>query len=57
MNGQILPDISGEELEQYLLDQKLVGDTEQTTSVPLNSACSQEEHDAMAKGVPLKFQS
>ena len=57
VNGQMLPDISGEELEQYMLREGLVGNTEKTTNVPLNSACSQEEHDAMAKGVPLKFQS
>jgi monothiol glutaredoxin len=40
-----------------MLEQGLVGDTEKTTNVPLNSACSDAEHDAMAKGVPLKFQS
>jgi len=57
VNGQMLADISGEELEQYMLREGLVGSTEKTTNVPLNSACSQEEHDAMAKGVPLKFQS
>ena len=57
VNGTMVADISGEELEQYLLQQGLVGDTDQTTDVPLDRACSDAEHDAMAKGVPLKFQA
>jgi monothiol glutaredoxin len=57
VNGVMVADISGEELEQYLLQQGLVGTTDKTTNVPLNSACTQEEHDAMARGVPIKMQS
>jgi glutaredoxin len=57
VNGRMLPDISGEELEHYMLSEGLVGNSEKTTTVPLNSACSDAEHAAMAKGVPLKFQS
>jgi len=57
VNGTMLPDISGEELESYLLQNSLAGSTEKTTDVPLNSACSDAEHEAMARGVPLKFQS
>ena len=57
VNGVMVADISGEELEQYLLQQGLVGNTEKTTTVPLNAACSQEQHDAMSRGEPVKFQS
>jgi monothiol glutaredoxin len=57
VNGTMVADISGEELEQYLLQQGLVGDTDKTTDVPLDRACSDAEHEAMAKGVPLKFQN
>lgn len=57
VNGAMVADISGEELEQYLLQQGLVGDTSATTSVPLNSACTDAEHAAMAQGAPVKFQS
>ena len=57
VNGKMLPDISGEELEQYLLREGIVGNTDQTTNVPLNAACSDAEHAAMAKGAPLNFQS
>ena len=56
VNGKMLPDISGEELEQYLLQSGLVGQSDRETNVPLNAPCSNEEHDAMARGVPLKFQ-
>jgi glutaredoxin len=56
VNGTMLPDISGEELESWLLQNGLTGVSEKTTDVPLNSACSDAEHDAMARGVPLKFQ-
>ena len=55
VNGQMLADISGEELEQYMLQQGLVGNTEAQTNVPLNSACTNEEHEAMRAGAPLKF--
>jgi len=56
VNGVMLADISGEEVEQYLLQNSFVGSTEKTTDVPLNRSCSDAEHEAMAKGVPLKFQ-
>lgn len=40
VNGVMLPDISGEELESYMLQNGLVGETDRTTDVPLNSSCS-----------------
>ncbi len=57
VNGKMLPDISGEELEAYLLREGLAGATDKTTDVPLNAACSDAEHEAMARGTPLKLQS
>ena len=56
VNGTMVADISGEELEQYLLQQGLVGNTDKTTNVPLDRACSDAEHEAMARGSPLKVQ-
>ncbi len=55
VNGTMLPDISGEELEQWMLQQGLVGSSEKATSVPLNAPCSDAEHAAM-QGAPLKLQ-
>lgn len=49
VNGKMLADISGEELEAYLKSNGLVGDTSNTTTVPLNAACSDEEHAQMVK--------
>ncbi len=57
VNGTMLADISGEELEQWMLQEGLVGDTEKTTNVPLNSACTDAEHEAMARGAAVKFQN
>jgi len=49
VNGTMLPDISGEEVEAYLLANDLVGSSEKSTDVPLNAPCSDEEHAAMIK--------
>lgn len=56
VNGTMLADISGEELEQWMLENGVVGSSERPTNVPLNAPCSDAEHDAMARGVPLNFQ-
>lgn len=47
VNGTMLADISGEELEQYMLSNGLVGGSTKATDVPLNSACTDAEHAAM----------
>jgi len=57
VNGRMLPDISGEELEQYLKSEGLVGQTEATTNVPLNSACTDAEHEAMRAAAAVHFKA
>lgn len=52
VNDQMLADISGEELEQYLLENQLVGSSNRDTDVPLNAPCSDEQHAAMVR---MKF--
>lgn len=47
INGIMLADISGEEVESYMLANGVVGDASKSTSVPLNAPCSNEEHAAM----------
>jgi glutaredoxin len=49
VNGTMLPDVSGEELEAYLLENGLVTSTSKSTDIPLNAPCSNEEHEAMVK--------
>lgn len=46
----MLPDVSGEEVENYLLSNELVTPNEEETEVPTNSACSNEEHERMRQG-------
>ncbi len=47
IEGVMLADISGEEVESYLLEQQLVKSTDLSTDVPLNAPCSNEQHAAM----------
>lgn len=53
INGVMLPDISGEEVEAYLIKQSLVSSSSAATDVPLNSPCSDEQHAAMSAGVKI----
>ncbi len=55
VNGKMIPDISGEELENYLLTANLVGSNDAPVNVPLNSACTDAEHAAMAAGQPINL--
>ena len=59
IDGVMLADVSGEEVENYLLSNKLVKSSENQTSVPINSPCSDEEHEKqrMEKSLssPIRF--
>ncbi len=57
VNNVMLPDISGEEVEAYLLKEGLVQNNDKPVDVPLNSSCSDAEHEAMRAGEPIRFQS
>jgi monothiol glutaredoxin len=46
VNDVMLADVSGEEVEQYLVEKGLVGSTDRATDVPINAPCSDEEHAA-----------
>ena len=48
IDGVMLADVSGEEVENYLLSNKLVDESSKSTSVPINSPCSDEEHEKQA---------
>ena len=55
----MLADVSGEEVENYLLSNKLVDESSKSTSVPINSPCSDEEHEKQAmndtESSPVRF--
>ena len=59
IEGIMLADVSGEEVENYLLSNKLVQESNNEASVPINSPCSDEEHERQAKeaqeGSPVRF--
>ena len=48
IDGVMLADISGEEVENYLLSNDLVKPTSVDVGVPTNAGCSDEEHAKMA---------
>lgn len=47
IDGQMLADVSGEEVENYMLSNGLVTPNEDSADVPTNSPCTDEEHEAM----------
>lgn len=54
IDGVMLADISGEEVENYLLANNLVKPTDAKAGVALNAGCSAEEHEKMA-AKPVRF--
>jgi glutaredoxin-related protein len=49
INGKMLADVSGEEVETYLIDNKIVQSSDTDAGVPLNAPCSTEQHDSAVK--------
>lgn len=54
IDGVMLADISGEEVENYLLANNLVQPTTTAIDVQTNAGCSHEEHEKMA-AKPVRF--
>ena len=52
INGEMLADISGEEVERYLIDKKLVEPSGADAGVPINAPCANEQH---GEAVKLRF--
>jgi glutaredoxin len=48
INGHMLPDISGEEVEAWMVANGVVSKNDQPAAVPTNAACSDAEHAAQA---------
>jgi len=47
IDGIMLADVSGEEVEAYMLENDLIKPTGKEASAPTNQACSEEEHEKM----------
>ena len=53
INGQMLPDISGEEVEAYMLSKGLVQPNDAEPEAPINQACAHET----PQSAPMTFKS
>jgi len=51
----MLPDISGDEVEAWLLAQKLVQPSQADAGVPTDRGCSDEEHAQQRGEIPVDF--
>ena len=49
INGHMLADVSGEEVESYLIDNKVVQPSDAATDVPTNAPCATEQHEGVVK--------
>lgn len=47
INGHMLADVSGEEMENWMLGQNLIRPNGDETEAPTNAPCTDEEHEAM----------
>ena len=47
VDGNMLADVSGEEVENYLLANGLVSPNNEDAEAPTNAPCTDEEHEAM----------
>ncbi len=52
INGEMLADVSGEEIENFLIEHELVRPNDAETGVPTNAPCATEQH---ASEVKLRF--
>ena len=50
IDGTMLPDISGEEVEKWMIENGYLEASDAEADAPTNSACSDEQHAAMARG-------
>lgn len=53
INGRMLADVSGEEVESWLLANRIVTPNDRTVGVPINQPCA----DEAPASVPLQFRS
>lgn len=50
INGEMLADVSGEEVEAWMLGKGLLQSSDAAPDAPINSSCTDEQHEAMAMG-------
>ena len=55
INGHMLADVSGDEVEAWMLTQGLVKPSQTALNVPTDRGCSDEEHAAQRGEIPVQF--
>ena len=55
VNGHMLADVSGDEVEAWMLAQGVVKPTQAPLDVPTDRGCSDEEHAAQRGEIPVHF--
>lgn len=55
IDSVMLADVSGEEVENYLLSNELVQPNDNAADAPIDRACSDEEHERMRQGQTIRF--
>lgn len=50
IDGTMLPDVSGEEVENWLIENHHLTPNDVAPDSPINSSCSNEQHEEMAMG-------
>jgi monothiol glutaredoxin len=49
VGDKMLADVSGEEVEEYLIDNKIVQPSDADAGVPTNAPCPPEQHDSAVR--------
>jgi len=50
VDGNMLADVSGEDVEAWMIENGYLKKSEDEADAPTDSACTDEQHEAMAKG-------
>ena len=50
IDGHMLADIRGEDVEKWLIENDRLQQSDTTPDAPINSSCTDEQHEAMALG-------
>jgi len=50
VNGTMLADVSGDEVEQWMLENNVVTAIDTEADAPTDSSCTDAQHEAMARG-------
>jgi len=50
IDGRMLADVSGEEVEQWMIANSYLQPSDAAPDAPIDSACTDEQHEAMALG-------